>query len=189
MPADLTISSRSNLQHSFVNALLNGMVTVSSVCTMVWFLWFLSAWPVTSLATHALPVPTCLLLCSLCFCFKNIACSYPPFRKEPLYNLHKHSGMLQIGVTPASIVGRYSCPYNNIAKPQWWDTQKSGGCIVEQATHFVDLMRYLSGGDIIQGSIQAVAVGPDMALKEMPAHECSQHVMHHTNAHFSSCTW
>ncbi|DBA89671.1 hypothetical protein WJX79_009585 [Trebouxia sp. C0005] len=85
--------------------------------------------------------------------------------------------MQEIGVTPASIVGRYSCPYNNIAKPQWWDTQKSGGCIVEQATHFVDLMRYLSGGDIIQESIQAVAVGPDMALKEMPAHPQAEHLV------------
>lgn len=84
---------------------------------------------------------------------------------------------LQIGVSPASIVGRYSCPYNNIAKPQWWDTQKSGGCIVEQATHFVDLMRYLSGGDIVQESIQAVAVGPDMPLKEMPAHPQAEHLV------------
>ena len=84
---------------------------------------------------------------------------------------------LQIGVAPASIVGRYSCPYNNIAKPQWWDTQKSGGCIVEQATHFVDLMRYLSGGDIIRESIQAVAVGPDMPLKQMPAHPQAEHLV------------
>ena len=84
---------------------------------------------------------------------------------------------LQIGVSPASIVGRYSCPYNFIAKPQWWDTQKSGGCIVEQATHFVDLMRYLSAGNIVQESIQAVAVGPDMALKEMPAHPQAEHLV------------
>ena len=84
---------------------------------------------------------------------------------------------LQIGISPASIVGRYSCPYNNIAKPQWWDTQKSGGCIVEQATHFVDLMRYLSGGDIVQESIQAVAVGPAMPLKEMPAHPQAEHLV------------
>ena len=84
---------------------------------------------------------------------------------------------MQIGIAPASIVGRYSCPYNNIAKPQWWDTQKSGGCIVEQATHFVDLMRYLSGGNIVQESIQAVAVGPDMPLKQMPAHPQAEHLV------------
>ena len=48
---------------------------------------------------------------------------------------------------------------------------------MEQATHFVDLMRYLSGGDIIQGSIQAVAVGPDMPLKEMPAHPQAEHLV------------
>lgn len=176
LPAELTMTSRSNLQHSLLNGLYDG----------VWSLCLLSAWPVTSHATHAMQVPTCFLLCMLSFSSTIIACSYQC--KEPLHNVHKHSGMrpklsrkhsgmLQIGVTPASIVGRYSCPYNNIAKPQWWDTQKSGGCIVEQATHFVDLMRYLSGGDIIQESIQAVAVGPDMALKEMPAHPQAEHLV------------
>lgn len=48
---------------------------------------------------------------------------------------------------------------------------------MEQATHFVDLMRYLSGGDIIRESIQAVAVGPDMALREMPAHPQAEHLV------------
>lgn len=48
---------------------------------------------------------------------------------------------------------------------------------MEQATHFVDLMRYLSGGDIVQESIQAVAVGPDMPLKEMPPHPQAEHLV------------
>ena len=48
---------------------------------------------------------------------------------------------------------------------------------MEQATHFVDLMRYLAGGDIVQESIQAVAVGPDMPLKEMPAHPQAEHLV------------
>ena len=74
-------------------------------------------------------------------------------------------------------MGRYSCPYNNIEKTQWWDTQKSGGCIVEQATHFVDLMRYLAGGDIIDTSIKATAVGPDMLLSQMPAHPKAEHLV------------
>ncbi len=61
LPADLTISSRSKLQHS----LHNGVVTMPAVCTMVWSLCLLFAWPVTSNATHVTmhtPVPTCLLL-------------------------------------------------------------------------------------------------------------------------------
>ena len=40
-------------------------------------------------------------------------------------------------------------------------------------------MRYLSGGDIIQESIQAVAVGPDMPLKQMPAHPQAEHLVSH----------
>ena len=75
------------------------------------------------------------------------------------------------------VIANASILCNSIAKPQRLDTQKSGGCIVEQATHFVDLMRYLSGGDIIQESIQAVAVGPDMALREMPAHPQAEHLV------------
>ena len=104
-----------------------------------------------------------------------------------IYNIAQQTCILQIGLAPASIVGRYSCPYNNIAKPQWWDTQKSGGCIVEQATHFVDLMRYLSGGDIIQESIQAVAVGPDMPLKEMPTHPQAEHLVSHSSPNAAQC--
>lgn len=40
---------------------------------------------------------------------------------------------------------------------------------MEQATHFVDMMRYL-GGEIDRESIQAIAVGPDYPLAEMPKH-------------------
>ena len=38
-----------------------------------------------------------------------------------------------------------------------------------QATHFVDMMRNL-GGEIDRSSIQAIAVGPDYPLVEMPKH-------------------
>ena len=81
----------------------------------------------------------------------------------------------QIGRKPVSFVGRYNCTYNNIAKPAWWDTLKSGGCIVEQATHFVDAMRYLSQSEFKQDSIQAVGVGPSMELSDMPAAPGAEH--------------
>lgn len=63
-------------------------------------------------------------------------------------------------------MGRYASSYNHIHKRSWWNLHLSGGTIVEQATHFVDLMRYL-GGEIEQESIQAIAVGPDYPLSQM----------------------
>ena len=84
---------------------------------------------------------------------------------------------MQIGVPPTSIVGRYSCPYNNIVNTHWWNTKKSGGCIVEQATHFVDLIRHLSGADVVPESIKAIAVGADMRLSQMPPHPQAEHTV------------
>ena len=84
---------------------------------------------------------------------------------------------MQIGIPSASNVGRYGCPYNNIINTHWWNTQKSGGCIVEQATHFVDLIRHLSGADIIQSSIKAQAVGPEMQLRQMAPHPQAEHTV------------
>ena len=57
---------------------------------------------------------------------------------------------------------------------------KSGGCIVEQATHFVDAMRYLSKSEFKRDSIQAVGVGPDMELSDMPAPPGAEHTVRYT---------
>ena len=84
---------------------------------------------------------------------------------------------LQIDRKPVSLVGRYNCTYNNIHKPAWWDTLKSGGCIVEQATHFVDAMRYLSQSEFKRESIQAVGVGPEMELSDMPPPPNAEHTV------------
>lgn len=46
-----------------------------------------------------------------------------------------------------------------------WDVRKSGGPVVEQATHLCDLARYL-GGEVIESSINTVCVrdeGPGSA--------------------------
>ncbi len=48
-----------------------------------------------------------------------------------------------------------------------WDVSLCGGPIVEQATHFVDLMRFFAG-EIIEDSVKAVAVGPQQKLSDMP---------------------
>ena len=97
----------------------------------------------------------------------------------------------QIGRKPVSFVGRYNCTYNNIAKPAWWDTLKSGGCIVEQATHFVDAMRYLSKSEFKRDSIQAVGVGPDMELSDMPPPPGAEHTVRSTSpaAHSFTHSW
>ena len=38
---------------------------------------------------------------------------------------------------------------------------------MEQATHFVDLMRFFAG-EILQDTIKAVSVGPQQELSDMP---------------------
>lgn len=40
---------------------------------------------------------------------------------------------------------RYNCAYAFIMSPFWWNSEHCGGPIVEQATHFADLSRYLVG--------------------------------------------
>lgn len=44
-----------------------------------------------------------------------------------------------------AINARYIMAYEHTAKPAWWDKSRNPGPIVEQATHFCDLMRYFGG--------------------------------------------
>ena len=68
-------------------------------------------------------------------------------------------------------VGRYNCAYSEIRKTEWWDVRQSGGPIVEQATHFVDLARYLVGEAVLSTvhaqRIMAGDLGGD--LSDVPA--------------------
>ena len=50
----------------------------------------------------------------------------------------------------------------------------SGGPIVEQATHFVDLMRFFAG-EILEDTVKAVAVGPDQKLSDMAPPPQAEH--------------
>ena len=43
---------------------------------------------------------------------------------------------------------RYQCAYEHIDKLFWWDKTGGGGPIVEQATHLVDLSRFLVQSEI-----------------------------------------
>ncbi len=63
------------------------------------------------------------------------------------------------GRKPLYIHGFYNLAYSAHAQPFWWDMRKSGGPIVEEATHFCDLLRYL-GGEVDEASIGAVCVPP-----------------------------
>ncbi len=65
--------------------------------------------------------------------------------------------LIEHELQPAAFLGRYDCAYSEIRKAQWWDRRQSGGPIVEQATHFVDLARYLLGEARLD-TVQAIAL-------------------------------
>ena len=67
---------------------------------------------------------------------------------------------------PRVFMGRYNCAYSDIASPDWWDAARSGGPIIEQATHFLDLARYLCG-EVEPGSIQVTRIGAGDAGGEL----------------------
>lgn len=70
-----------------------------------------------------------------------------------------------------AVIARYDCAYSVIAKVEWWDVRLSGGPIVEQATHFCDLARYLAG-DVDLATVAAVEIGADEPagkLSDIPA--------------------
>ena len=57
-----------------------------------------------------------------------------------------------------AINATYNCTYAALDHPFWWNKARSGGPIVEQATHFCDLFRFLGGE--LEGSVAALAVPP-----------------------------
>ncbi|KAH8797336.1 putative oxidoreductase C terminal-domain-containing protein [Xylogone sp. PMI_703] len=56
-----------------------------------------------------------------------------------------------------AINARYTCAYSKVRKADWWDKSKQCGPIVEQATHFADLCRYL-GGEVDLETVTAAAL-------------------------------
>lgn len=70
-------------------------------------------------------------------------------RMKKLFNLAPGGGKV--------FVGQYNCAYSEIRKAEWWDVRPTGGPIVEQATHFVDLARCLLG-DVDLESVRAVSI-------------------------------
>jgi predicted dehydrogenase len=74
-------------------------------------------------------------------------------------NILRMKELIQQYGEPKSFNARYNCAYSTISKPMWWDIHQSGGPIIEQATHFCDLARYLVG-DINLESVRAFAIKP-----------------------------
>jgi predicted dehydrogenase len=71
---------------------------------------------------------------------------------------------------PKAVQARYACAYTDIQEPHWWDVRRSGGPIIEQATHFCDLARLLCG-EVDLSSVSAVGIpqdGPAGELVELP---------------------
>ncbi|KIW21676.1 hypothetical protein PV08_02256 [Exophiala spinifera] len=56
-----------------------------------------------------------------------------------------------------AVNARYSMAYSKVRKTDWWNKAKQSGPLVEQATHFCDLCRYL-GGEVDLDTVRACAL-------------------------------
>lgn len=65
------------------------------------------------------------------------------------------------GLTPTCINARYFMAYEYARKLDWWNKSRSCGPVVEQATHFIDLIRFLAGdnNEALLNSVKATTVG------------------------------
>lgn len=55
------------------------------------------------------------------------------------------------------VTARYAMAYQLSRKPHWWMKSREGGPIIEQGTHFCDLMRYFAG-DVELDTVQATTL-------------------------------
>jgi len=96
------------------------------------------------------------------------------------YMLRYHSAVMKMkelirdnNWTITNVIARYNCGYTSIFKDSWWDIGRSGGPIIEQATHFVDLARFFAG-DAVMKTVNAISVKghhPAGKLSKMPVKE------------------
>ena len=78
------------------------------------------------------------------------------FRYHPAIRKMKEI-LSEYGRPVMGINAKYNCAYSEMNHPFWWDKTKSGGPIVEQATHFCDLMRYIVG-EVRVDTISSLAI-------------------------------
>jgi predicted dehydrogenase len=69
-------------------------------------------------------------------------------------------------IKPSSICARYNSAYTSMPKANFWDVRSSGGPVVEQGTHFCDLLRYFSG-DIDLDTVSTVFVRPNSPVGKL----------------------
>ncbi|SAM85488.1 uncharacterized protein UBRO_08052 [Ustilago bromivora] len=67
------------------------------------------------------------------------------------------------GLAPTCVSARYYMAYEYARKLDWWNKSRSCGPVVEQATHFVDLIRFLAGdnNDALLDTVHAATVRHD----------------------------
>lgn len=82
------------------------------------------------------------------------------------------------GKIPVCINAKYNAAYSRIAKKEWWSVTASGGPVIEQATHFADILRFL-GGEVDLNSVQAISVPATSPIAsnliEMPSAPGGEH--------------
>jgi predicted dehydrogenase len=78
------------------------------------------------------------------------------FRYHPAVQKMK-AVLAEHGCPVAGVSACYQCAYSTLDRPLWWNMDTSGGPIVEQATHFCDLVRYL-GGEVRRETVRGLCV-------------------------------
>ncbi|OCT44593.1 hypothetical protein CLCR_11201 [Cladophialophora carrionii] len=73
---------------------------------------------------------------------------------------HAMAVLRENNVAVMAVTARYTMAYSKVRKLDWWNKAKQCGPIVEQATHFCDLCRYL-GGEVDLDSVRACALEHD----------------------------
>jgi len=112
------------------------------------------------------------------FIEKPISCAPPVFVEQLNETFDQHPGLIvsvgymlryhkatqfikkyltEHNLRPLNMCARYNTAYTSIAKPMWWNRKLSGGPVLEQGTHFCDLLRYF-GGDVDLHTVNAVAL-------------------------------
>lgn len=72
-------------------------------------------------------------------------------------SLHKMREIIEQHGPIRAFNARYNCAYSTLNKAMWWDVEHCGGPIIEQATHFCDLARFL-GGEINLDTLNAISI-------------------------------
>jgi len=58
------------------------------------------------------------------------------------------------------ITVRFNCAYSEISKSAFWGVDSSGGPIVEQCTHLVDIARFIAESEAISSTVVAQSISP-----------------------------